>query len=318
MTDAVRNVAIIGSGPAGWTAAIYTSRSQLTPFLFEGFSSGGSPGGQLMTTTVVENYPGFPEGVDAAELMDRMKRQAVRFGTETVTEDVAEVDFSSRPFTLKGTETTVRARSVIVATGAVAKRLGLPGEKEFWGRGVSACAVCDGGLPIFRGQTVAVVGGGDTACEEALHMTHFAGKVLVLVRRDEMRATKIMQQTVEANPKIEIRWLTSPLELVGEKALQGVRVRNNKTGEESVIEIKGLFYAVGHKPNTDFLGGQLGLHPTGYVKIVRGECGTSVEGVFACGDVQDAVYRQAVSAAGSGCIAAIEAERWLQEKGHGG
>ena len=317
MTDDFRNVAIIGSGPAGWTAAIYAARAQLAPFLFEGFSSGGMPGGQLMTTTVVENYPGFPDGVDAAELMDRMKRQAVRFGTESVMEDVAEVDFSQRPFLIKGTQTEARARSVIVATGAVARRLGLPGEEEFWGKGVSACAVCDGGLPIFRGQTVTVVGGGDTACEEALHLTHFAAKVVMLVRRDEMRASKIMQKTVSANPKIEVKWLTSPLEILGDAAVEGVRVHNNKTGEESTVEAKGLFYAVGHKPNTEFLSGQVALHETGYVKILRGECGTSVEGVFACGDVQDAVYRQAVSAAGSGCMAAIEAERWLQEQESG-
>lgn len=315
MPDDVKQVAIIGSGPAGWTAAIYAARAQLRPFLFEGFVAGGSPGGQLMTTTVVENFPGFPDGVDAAELMDRMKRQGVRFGTETVMEDVESVDFSARPFVVKGTGTTVRARTVIVATGAVAKRLGLPGEKELWGKGVSACAVCDGGLPIFRNQTVAVVGGGDTACEESLHLTHFASKVFMLVRRDEMRASKIMQKTVAENPKIEVKWLTSPLEILGKDAVEGVRVRNNQSGEESVVEAKGLFYAVGHAPNTTFLGGQLELEGAGYVKIVRGECGASVEGVFACGDVQDAHYRQAVSAAGSGCMAAIEAERWLQEQG---
>lgn len=314
MAQEIRKVTIVGSGPAGCTAAIYTARAQLEPFLFEGFSVGGMPGGQLMTTTDVENFPGFPEGINAPELMMRMKQQAKRFGTTFVMEDVGEVDFSVRPFVVRGSKTTVSSQTVIVSTGAVARRLGLTGEQEFWGKGVSACAVCDGGLPIFRGQRLAVIGGGDSACEEALYLTHFASKVLMLVRRDVLRASKVLQKTVIDNPKIEIMWLTSPLEFVGNETMTGIRVRNNKTGEVRVLEVRGAFYAVGHIPNTDFLGGQLKLGPNGYIKVVHGKCGTSVEGVFACGDVQDPVYRQAVSAAGSGCMAAIEAERWLLEK----
>lgn len=316
MTEETRKVTIIGSGPAGCTAAIYNARAQLNPFLFEGFSVGGMPGGQLMTTTDVENFPGFPDGVSAPELMARMRKQALRFGTQSVMEDVGEVDLSARPFLVKGSKTTIHSHAVIIATGAVARRLGLPGEKEYWGKGVSACAVCDGGLPIFRGQPLAVIGGGDSACEEALYLTHFAARVFMLVRRDEMRASKTLQNTVNKNPKIEIMWLTSPLEFVGEEgAMTGIRTRNNDTGKEGVLEVKGAFYAVGHTPNTGFLGGQVEMDAKGYIVVAHGKCGTSVEGVFASGDVQDPIYRQAVSAAGSGCVAAIEAERWLLAEG---
>jgi len=315
MADAARRVVVVGSGPAGCTAAIYTARASLEPLLFEGFSLGGSPGGQLMMTTVVENYPGFPDPMDAPDLMMRMRQQAVNCGAEIVTEDVTEVDLSTRPFTVRGQQTTVETYALIVATGAVAKRLGLPGEDRLWGRGVSACAVCDGGMPIFRDKVIAVVGGGDTACEEALYLTHFASRVYILVRRDVMRASHIMQQRVRDSDKIEVLWKTSPLELMGEDMLTGVRVRDNDTSEERVVEVGGLFYAVGHTPNTTFLGDQVDLDETGYIRVTPGAARTSVEGVFAGGDVQDRVYRQAVTAAGSGCMAAIETERWLVSQG---
>jgi thioredoxin reductase (NADPH) len=315
MAEDVRKVVVVGSGPAGCAAAIYTARARLSPLLFEGFSAGGIPGGQLMTTTRVENYPGFADAVEAADLMQAMRRQAVNCGTETVTEDVASVDLSARPFIVRGTQTAARCHALIVATGAVARRLDLPGEKQLWGRGVSACAVCDGGMPVFRNQTVAVVGGGDTACEEALYLTHFARKVLLLVRRGVLRASRAMQDRVLANPAIEIAWKTSPLEIMGDNAVTGVRVRDNETGAERVIEARGLFYAVGHEPNTAFLGGQVALDDSGYIRVEPGTPRTSVEGVFAAGDVQDRTYRQAVVAAGSGCMAALDAERWLVARG---
>ena len=313
--EALHQVVIVGSGPAGCTAAIYAARAERRPFMFEGFSTGGMPGGQLMTTTTVENFPGFPEPVNAPELMMRMKEQAKVYGATSVMEDVVGVDLSEPPFLVEGTQTKVRAHALIVATGAVARRLGLPGEDRLWGKGVSACAVCDGGLPIFRGRVLAVVGGGDTACEEALYLSRFAGKVRMLVRRDVLRASKIMQEAVEANDKIEVLWKTSPLELLGDDALEGVRVRDNDTGEERDLEFGGLFYAVGHKPNTEFLNGRLELDEHGYIATRCPTTRTSVEGVFAGGDVADPVYRQAVTAAGGGCKAAIEADRWLTEKG---
>ena len=315
MADSPRKVVIIGSGPAGCTAAIYTGRAELAPFMYEGFSAGGMPGGQLMTTTEVENFPGFPEPVSAPELMVNMRKQAVRCGTTIVTEDVRRVDLSDRPFAVQGSKTALQAQTIIISTGATARRLGLPGEDRLWGRGVSACAVCDGGLPVFRNKVVAVVGGGDTACQEALYLTRFVDKALMLVRRDVMRASTAMRSSVEASAKIDVLWQTSPVELLGEDTLTGVRVRDNATGEERDLELAGVFYGVGHQPNTDFLRGQLELDENGYISVKRGGCGTSVEGVFACGDVQDSVYRQAVTAAGSGCMAAIEAERWLAEKG---
>ena len=313
--EPLHQVVIIGSGPAGCTAAIYASRAERQPFLFEGFSSGGMPGGQLMTTTGVENFPGFPEPVNGPELMMRMKEQAKAYGTTSVMEDVVGVDLSERPFLVEGTQTKARAQALIVATGAVARRLDLLGEDRLWTKGVSACAICDGGLPIYRDQVLAVVGGGDTACEEALYLTRFAKKVRMIVRRDVLRASKIMQEAVLANEKIEMLWKTSPIELLGDDALEAVRVRDNATGEERNIEFRGLFYAVGHKPNTDFLNGQLELDEIGYIVVRRPTTRTSVEGVFAGGDVADHVYRQAVTAAGGGCKAAMEADRWLTEKG---
>ena len=315
MDESLRKIVIIGSGPAGLTAAIYAARAQMEPLVFEGFSAGGMPGGQLMTTETVENFPGFPDGVNAPELMMSMKKQAARFGAEMVMEDVGAVELGGPPFLVEGSQTKVRAQALIVATGATARRLGLPGEGRLWGKGVSACAMCDGGLPVFRDQVVAVVGGGDTACEEALHLMRFASKVLILVRRDVMRASQTMRRSVAENAKIEVLWTTSPLELLGEEALSGVKTRDNVSGEERVLAVRGLFYAVGHEPNTGFLGGALDLDESGYVTVEPGSARTSVEGVFAGGDVVDRVFRQAITAAGGGCMAAIEAERWLAGRG---
>ncbi len=318
MADGIENVIIVGSGPAGHTAAIYAARAELQPLMFEGFMAGGvAAGGQLTTTTDVENYPGFTTGIQGPELMQQMREQSVNYGTRIKTETVTAADLSSRPFkvtTESGGE--YLAKTLIVATGATAKRLDLPGEQEYWQRGISACAVCDGALPIFRNQTLVVVGGGDTAAEESTFLTKFGSKVIVLVRRDEMRASKTMQKRVFDNEKIEIWWNTNATEVLGdEKSLTGVRVRNNVTGEESVIEARGLFYAIGHLPNTDFLTGQIEADETGYLLTDGKSTRTSVPGVFACGDVQDKVYRQAVTAAGTGCMAALEAERLLSEEG---
>jgi thioredoxin reductase (NADPH) len=318
VADGIENVVIVGSGPAGHTAAIYAARAELQPLMFEGFMAGGvAAGGQLTTTTDVENYPGFPTGIQGPELMQQMREQSVNYGTRIKTETVTGADLSSRPFKLT-TESggEYLAKTLIVATGATAKRLDLPGEQEYWQRGISACAVCDGALPIFRNQNLVVVGGGDTAAEESTFLTKFGSKVIVLVRRDEMRASKTMQKRVFDNEKIEVWWNTNATEVLGdEKSLTGVRVRNNVTGEESVIEARGLFYAIGHLPNTDFLTGQIEADETGYLRTEGKSTRTSVPGVFACGDVQDKVYRQAVTAAGTGCMAALEAERLLSEEG---
>jgi thioredoxin reductase (NADPH) len=305
-------VVIIGSGPAAHTAAIYTARANLAPLLFEGFLAGGvAAGGQLTTTTDVENYPGFPEGIDGTELMNKFREQSVRFGTQIFTETVTRVDLSKRPFTLTTDERTVTADALIVATGATAKRLGVPGEERLWQNGISACAVCDGALPIFRNKVLAVVGGGDTACEEASHLAKFGSKVLLIHRRDELRASKIMQKRVFDNPKIEPVWNTVLEAAEGAEVVEGLKLKNLKTGETTTVPAGGLFYAIGHTPNVEFLGGQLELHENGYVKTEPGTTRTSVPGVFAAGDVQDSTYRQAVTAAGSGCMAALEAEGWL-------
>jgi thioredoxin reductase (NADPH) len=312
----VENVVIIGSGPAGYTAAIYAARANLKPFVFEGFQAGGLPGGQLMTTTEVENFPGFPEGVTGPQLMDRMKAQAIRWGAELVTEDVTSVDFSQRPFIIRSEEREVRAHSVIIATGATAKRLGLPCEGEFWSRGISACAICDGATPIFRGAELAIVGGGDTAAEEALYLTKYGDHVHMLVRSDKMRASKAMQDRVFKNPRITLHWNTEAVDVLGENGVMtGVRLRNTKTGEESDLAVKGLFYAIGHTPNTSLFKGQIELDDTGYIVTRPGSVETSVEGVFAAGDVQDHEFRQAITAAGTGCMAAMLAERWLSING---
>lgn len=314
MTQApIENLVIIGSGPAGYTAAIYAARANLKPFMFEGFQAGGLPGGQLMTTTEVENFPGFPEGITGPQLMERMKAQAERWGAELVTEDVTAVDLTQRPFVIRSEEREVKAHSVIIATGATAKRLNLPSEAEYWSRGISACAICDGATPIFRGEDLAVVGGGDSAAEEAIYLTKYGKHVHLLVRSDKMRASKAMQDRVLANPNITVHWHTSPVDPVGENGVMtGLRVRNQKTGEDSVLAVKGMFYAIGHTPNTSLFKGQLELDDVGYI-VTHHDVATTVPGVFAAGDVQDHEYRQAISAAGTGCMAALLSERWLSE-----
>lgn len=308
----VENVVIIGSGPAGYTAAIYAARANLKPFMFEGYQAGGLPGGQLMTTTEVENFPGFPEGITGPQLMERMKAQAERWGTECYTEDVTSVDLSQRPFIVRSQEREVKAHSLIIATGATAKRLGLPSENKFWSHGISACAICDGATPIFHGQELAVVGAGDSAAEESLYLTKYGSHVHMLVRRDEMRASKTMQDRVLNNPKITVHWNTETVDVFGEnERMTGVKLRNNQTGEESDLSVKGLFYAIGHTPNTSLFKGQLELDEVGYLVTKPNSVETSLEGVYAAGDVQDHEFRQAITAAGTGCMAAMLAERWL-------
>jgi thioredoxin reductase (NADPH) len=306
----LENVVIIGSGPAGHTAAIYAARAKLNPLMYEGmFAAGVAAGGQLTTTTEVENYPGFPEGIDGPKLMDRMREQSIKCGTRIKTETVDKVDLSKRPFKVFIGEEVIETKSIIMATGATAKRMNLPGEDRLWQRGISACAVCDGALPIFRNKTLVVVGGGDSAVEEACFLTKFAGKVIMLVRRDVFRAQPVMEDRARNNPKIEILFNTVPLEVMGDKALAGVKIKG--PAGESTIDAGGLFYAIGHLPNTGFLNGQLELDETGYIKTKAGTTKTSVYGVFACGDVQDKVYRQAITAAGTGCMAALDCEKFL-------
>ncbi len=313
-------VVIIGSGPAGWTAAIYAARAELNPLVFEGQGSKTMiPGGQLMFTTEVENYPGFRDGITGQELMMEMRAQAERFGTRILTEDIVEVDFQQRPFVLtssRGKE--VRADSVILATGANARWLGLPNEERLaqTGGGVSACAVCDGALPHFREKVLAVVGGGDSAMEDALYLTKFAEEVVVIHRRDELRASKIMQDRAFANEKIRFEWDTEVAEVLGDEEITGLVLEDTTSGEQRELAVSGMFVAIGHDPNTGFLEGQVKLKENGYIECpVNFRTNTSVPGVFAAGDVMDDYYRQAVSAAGTGCMAALDAERWLA---HGG
>jgi thioredoxin reductase (NADPH) len=310
VTD-VRDVIIIGSGPAGLTAAIYTARANLRPLVIEGEPSSTSdqPGGQLMLTTEVENYPGFVDGVMGPELMTHFRAQAARFGAEYLTAKATRVDFSARPFGIWVGDDEYRARSVIVSTGARALMLGLEAEERLLGHGLSTCATCDGFF--FRGRNIAVVGGGDSAMEEAIFLTKFADKVTVVHRRDELRASKIMQERAFKNEKIEFLWNSVVVDLHGETTLEGARVRDTVTGEESDLPVSGLFVAIGHVPNTDLFRGQLDMEESGYL-ITHDGTNTNVPGVFACGDVQDHVYRQAITAAGSGCMAAIDAERWLE------
>ncbi|KAK9671083.1 hypothetical protein RND81_12G005500 [Saponaria officinalis] len=309
----VENVVIIGSGPAGYTAAIYAARANLKPVVFEGLQVGGVPGGQLMTTTEVENFPGFPDGITGPDLMDRMRRQAERWGAELYQEDVEFVDVNGRPFTVRSTEREIKCHAVIVATGATARRLGLPKEDEYWSRGISACAICDGASPLFKGQILAVVGGGDTATEEAIYLTKYARHVHLLVRRGELRASKAMQDRVFNNPNVTVHFNTETVDVVGNTKgqMSGVLTRKTDTGEESVIEARGLFYGIGHSPNSQLLEGQIELDSAGYILVKDGTAATSVRGVFAAGDVQDHEWRQAVTAAGSGCIAALSVERYL-------
>jgi len=310
----LKELVIIGSGPAGHTAAIYAARANLKPFMFEGYVTGGSAGGQLTTTTDVENYPGFPEGIQGPELMQLFRKQAERFGTEMFGEDIIEADFSKRPFVIKSDQREVRAKSVIIATGAVARRMGVPNEEKMWNNGMSACAVCDGALPFFKNQPLMVIGGGDTAVEEASYLTKFGSIVYLVHRRDELRASKIMQKRAFDNKKLEIIWDTVFEDAIGDDFVTGARVQNVKSKEVKNISVAGIFYAIGHTPNTQMFNGQLDLDSTGYIKVKSGTQETSVEGVFAAGDVHDHKYRQAVTAAGTGCAAALEAERWLAEQ----
>jgi thioredoxin reductase (NADPH) len=305
-------VIIIGSGPAGLTSAIYTARANLAPLVIEGEPSSTSdqPGGQLMLTTEVENFPGFPEGIMGPELMMRMREQAARFGAEFLTEKVTEVDFNARPFKVWVRDALYTAGAIIVSTGAQSLMLGLEAESRLLGHGLSTCATCDGFF--FRNHEIAVVGGGDSAIEEAAFLTKFASKVSLLVRRDELRASKIMQERAFANPKIEVVWNTVVDGLLGEHQLEGAVVRNVKTGEVRTLAVTGLFVAIGHRPNTDLFKGVLDMEDNGYLITGAGSSSTNVAGVFACGDVQDHTYRQAITAAGSGCMAAIDCERWLE------
>jgi thioredoxin reductase (NADPH) len=306
-----RNVIVIGSGPAGLTAALYAARANLKPLVVEGIEAGG----QLMLTTAVENYPGWPEGIMGPDLMAAMRAQAERFGAALVRENVTAVDFSRRPFVVQLAEQTHEARAVIVATGASAKLLGLPSERTLMGHGVSTCATCDGFF--FRNKPIAVVGGGDSALEEATFLTRFASSVAVIHRRDALRASKIMQDKARANPKITFVWDTEVVDVrdPGRGVVSSLRLRNVKTGEDSDLAVEGLFVAIGHTPNTSLFAGQLETDAAGYL-VTHGGARTNVPGVFACGDVQDHVYRQAVTAAGSGCMAAIDAERYLEAHGH--
>ena len=315
-------VVIIGSGPSAWTAAIYAARANLRPIVFEGEPSREMiPGGQLMYTTEVENYPGFVHGVTGTELMQTLRDQAIRFGTRVEGENIASVDFSRHPFTLKPNYSAeIEALTVVVATGARANWLGVPNEERLaqLGGGVSACAVCDGALPAYRGQVLAVVGGGDSAMEEALYLTKFAGEVRLIHRRDSFRASKIMADRVLNHPKIVPVWNSQVVEVLGYSNITGVRLENTVSGERSEMELGGLFIAIGHTPNTAFLGGQLELTKHGYIKTPKAwRTATSVDGVFAAGDVMDDYYRQAITAAGTGCMAALEAERWLAHHGLG-
>jgi len=306
-----RRVVIVGSGPAGYTAAIYAARAELEPVVIAGTQFGG----QLMLTTDVENYPGFPDGVTGPVMMEMFQKQAERFGTRVFPEDATRIDVSKRPFRVETAERSFQADALILAMGASAKWLGLDSETRLQNKGVSACATCDGAL--FRGKPMAVVGGGDTALEEALFLTRFASKVTLIHRRGELRASKIMQERARSNPKIEFAWNSAVEEVLGDEFVTGVRLRDVKAEKIRTLPVEALFVAIGHQPNTDLVKGQIALDPVGYIQVERGTTRTNVEGVFACGDAMDPVYRQAVTAAGTGCMAAIDAERWLAEHGIG-
>jgi len=308
VSEKTEEVIIIGSGPAGLTAAIYCARANLNPFMIEGEEVGG----QLMTTTDVENYPGFPDGIMGPDLMIITKKQAERFGTRFLSKNVTKVDFESRPFKVWVGETLYKSNSIIISTGASAKYLGLENERRLLGHGVSACATCDGAF--FRDQNVCVIGGGDTAMEESMFLTRFAKKIWVIHRREEFRASKIMAEKVKNNEKIEILWNSELLDVMGEKEVTGIRIRNIKTNEETDMPMEGVFIAIGHTPNTQLFTSQLDTNEVGYLQTKDKSTYTSIEGVFASGDVQDHIYRQAVTAAGTGCMAAIDAERWLESQ----
>lgn len=308
MSTDIADVVIVGSGPAGYTAAIYTARAQLSPVLYEGSVTAG---GALMNTTEVENFPGFKEGIMGPDLMDQMRNQALRFGTKIITDDIVSMDLKAEIKTLTdGSGTTVRAKSVILAMGSAYKEIGLPNEKRLSGRGVSWCATCDGFF--FRDQSIAVVGGGDSAMEEANFLTRFASKVTVIHRRDSLRASKIMAERALANPKIEFLWDSEVIDVLGSEKVSGLKIRNLKSNEEGVKDFTGLFVAIGHLPRSELVQGQIELDDEGYVKVEGRSTKTNLKGVFACGDLVDHTYRQAITAAGSGCQAALDAERFLQ------
>ena len=306
---------IIGSGPAAHTAAIYAGRARLRPLLFEGeFAAGIAAGGQLTTTTDVENFPGFPDGIMGPDLMEKMRLQSQKSGTDILTKTVTKVDFQNRPFKIYADDLDYSAHAVIIATGATAKRLDIPGDRLFWQKGISACAVCDGGLPLFRNKPMAVVGGGDSACEEALYLTKFASHVSLIVRKNTLKASKVMQERLTHHPKISVHYNSVVLEAKGNAVLTQILIQNVETKQEHDMAVSGLFYAIGHTPNSSFLQGQLTLDEAGYIQTKPGSTRTNIEGVYACGDVQDPIYRQAITSAGSGCMAALDAERWLAEK----
>ncbi|MDA0217413.1 MAG: thioredoxin-disulfide reductase [Actinobacteria bacterium] len=308
MSATIKEVAIVGSGPAGYTAAIYAARAQLAPILYEGSVTAG---GALMNTTEVENFPGFEKGIMGPDLMDQMKKQAARFGTELITDDIVEMDLKGDVKTLKdGSGNTIQAKSVILAMGSAYKEIGLENEKRLSGRGVSWCATCDGFF--FREQKIAVVGGGDSAMEEANFLTRFASKVSVIHRRDSLRASKIMAERAAANPKIEFIWNTEVIDVLGDEKVTGLKLRNLLTGDETLADFTGLFVAIGHLPRNELIVGQIDLDDEGYVKVQSGSTQTNISGVFAAGDLVDHTYRQAITAAGSGCAAALDAERFLQ------
>ena len=314
LQNTTHKIVIIGSGPAGHTAAIYTSRGFLQPIMFEGWLAGGiTAGGQLTTTSEVENFPGFPDGISGPALMENMRKQSIHFGTTILTETVESIDLQQRPFIVSSNSTTLSTHAIIFATGAIAKRLGIKGEQLYWDKGISACAVCDGALPIFRDKPLIVIGGGDSACEEATFLTKFGSKVYLAVRRNKLRASKTMQERVINNPKIEILWETEIVEAMGGEGLQGTlhSVNITQKGTISTLAVNGLFYAIGHIPNTKLLEKQISLDDAGYIITQPGSTKCSVEGIFACGDVQDPHYRQAITSAGSGCMAALDAENWL-------
>ena len=310
----VENLVIVGSGPAGYTAAIYAARANLSPVVITGFQDGGIPGGQLMTTTHVENFPGFPDGILGPELMDRIKAQAVRWGTRLVEADADAIDFSQRPFRIQADGQTIQAHAVILATGASANRLGLPSEQRFWNAGISACAICDGATPQFRDVELAVVGGGDSACEEAVYLTKYASRVHLIVRSDKLRASKAMADRVLANAKIQVHWNRQVADCSGGDWLEAIQLKDTSGGPSEELAVRGMFYAIGHTPNTRLVRDQLSTDAKGYLITEPGRPETSVEGVYASGDVADAEWRQGITAAGSGCQAALAAERWLTEK----
>ena len=308
---AVENLVIVGSGPAGYTAAIYAARANLSPVLVTGFERGGIPGGQLMTTTHVENFPGFPDGVLGPDLMDLMKAQATRWGARLLEADADRIDLSQRPYRIEVEGEVIETQALIIATGASANRLGLPHEERFWSKGISACAICDGATPQFRNEELAVVGGGDSACEEAVYLTKYGSHVHLLVRSDRLRASAAMSDRVQANPQISVHWNTEVSDVQGDDWLNSLQLRRRDSGVDEQLAVRGMFYAIGHTPNTELVRNQLDCDQTGYLITKPGRPETSMDGVFAAGDVADGEWRQGVTAAGSGCQAALAAERWL-------